>query len=93
VYLELSGWAPRYVPDEVVREIEGRLSDRALFGSDAPFFTAEKVLAEWEQRLAPRTFRRFARDNAARLLGLHGAEPGVGEAGGGGGPDGGEPGD
>jgi predicted TIM-barrel fold metal-dependent hydrolase len=70
VYLELSGWAPRYVPDEVVREIEGRLADRALFGSDAPFFTAEKVLAEWEQRLPPPSFRRFARDNAIRLLGL-----------------------
>jgi uncharacterized protein len=75
VYLELSGWAPRYVPDEVIREIEGRLVDRALFGSDAPFFSAEKVLAEWEQRLAPSTFRRFARDNAARLLGLDDAGP------------------
>ena len=75
VYLELSGWAPRYVPDEVVREIEGRLVDRSLFGSDAPFFSAEKVLAEWEQRLAPSTFRRFARDNAARLLGLDDAGP------------------
>jgi uncharacterized protein len=72
VYLELSGWAPRYVPDEVVREIEGRLADRALFGSDAPFFSAEKVLTEWEQRLPPSVFRRFARDNAVRLLGLDG---------------------
>ena len=32
VHLELSGWAPRYVPDEVVREAEGRLADRVLFG-------------------------------------------------------------
>ncbi|HZD37692.1 MAG TPA: hypothetical protein VE664_03540, partial [Actinomycetes bacterium] len=67
------------------------------FGSDAPFFTAEKVLAEWEQRLAPQTFRRFARDNAVRLLGLAGGEPagreGGGPAGGGSGRDGGEPGD
>jgi uncharacterized protein len=70
VYLELSGWAPRYVPDEVVREAEGRLSERVLFGSDAPFFTAEKVLAAWEQRLSPAAFLRVTRDNAVRLLGL-----------------------
>ena len=70
VYLELSGWAPRYVPDEVVREAEGRLAERVLFGSDAPFFGAEKVLAGWEQRLSPDAFRRVARDNAVRLLGL-----------------------
>ena len=72
VYLELSGWAPRYVPDEVVREAEGRLAERVLFGSDAPFFGAEKVLAGWEQRLSPDAFRRVARDNAVRLLGLAG---------------------
>jgi uncharacterized protein len=70
VYLELSGWAPRYVPDEVVREAEGRLTERVLFGSDAPFFEAGKVLAGWEQRLEPDAFRRVTRDNAARLLGL-----------------------
>ena len=70
VYLELSGWAPRYVPDEVVREAESRLRERVLFGSDAPFFEAGKVLAGWEQRLEPDAFRRVTRDNAARLLGL-----------------------
>jgi uncharacterized protein len=85
VYLELSGWAPRYVPDEVVREIEGRLADRALFGSDAPFFSAEKVLTEWEQRLPSPIFRRFARDNAVRLLGL---DADAGDAGAPGGPAG-----
>ena len=72
VYLELSGWRPRYVPDEVVREAEGRLGERVLFGSDAPFFAADKVLKEWEQRLTPAAFHRVARDNAARLLGLAG---------------------
>ncbi len=73
VYLELSGWAPRYVPDEVVREAEGRLSERVLFGSDAPFFGAEKVLSAWAERLSPAAFRRVTRDNAVRLLGLEGS--------------------
>ncbi len=81
VYLELSGWAPRYVPDEVVREAEGRLRDRVLFGSDAPFFTAEKVLAEWEQRLTPAALQSFTRDNAVRLLGLDDGRAPAGQAG------------
>ena len=72
VHLELSGWAPRYVPDEVVREAEGRLSERVLFGSDAPFFGAEKVLSAWAERLSPAAFHRVTRDNAVRLLGLEG---------------------
>jgi uncharacterized protein len=75
VHLELSGWAPRYVPDEVVREAEGRLADRVLFGSDAPFFDAGKVLAGWEERLSAAAFARVARDNAARLLGLEAGPP------------------
>ena len=75
VHLELSGWAPRYVPDEVVREAEGRLADRVLFGSDAPFFDAGQVLAGWEERLSAAAFARVARDNAARLLGLEAGPP------------------
>jgi len=70
VYLELSGWAPKYVPEELVREAEGRLGDRVLWGSDAPFFNAGTVLSGWEQRLSPDAFRRVTRDNAVRLLGL-----------------------
>jgi predicted TIM-barrel fold metal-dependent hydrolase len=81
VYLELSGWAPRYVPEEVVREAKGRLSDRVLFGSDTPFFEAGEVLAEWERRLPAGAFRSVARDNAARLLGLEVEDAGAGRPG------------
>jgi predicted TIM-barrel fold metal-dependent hydrolase len=43
-----------------------------LFGSDAPFFAAEKVLSAWAERLSPAAFHRVTRDNAVRLLGLEG---------------------
>jgi predicted TIM-barrel fold metal-dependent hydrolase len=75
VYLELSGWAPRHVPEEVVREAEGRLAERVLWGSDTPFFDAAATLKGWEQRLSPAAFRRVVRDNAARLLGLSESGP------------------
>jgi predicted TIM-barrel fold metal-dependent hydrolase len=70
VYLEVSGWAPRRVPDEVVAEAEGRLGDRVLWGSDTPFFEPGRVLDGWAARLSPAAFQRVTRDNAARLLGL-----------------------
>ncbi len=81
VHIELSGWAPRYVPAEVIHEAESRLRDRVLFGSDAPFFSAEKALAEWEQRLTPAAFQRFTKDNAVRLLGLDETGVVAGQAG------------
>ena len=59
----------------MVREAEGRLADRVLFGSDAPFFDAGKVLAGWEERLSAAAAARVARDNAARLLGLEAGPP------------------
>jgi uncharacterized protein len=48
VWIELSGWAPRYIPAEVVREAGKRLNDRTLFGSDYPFIDLDRWLAEFE---------------------------------------------
>ena len=71
VYLELSGWSPRYYPPEVVREISGRLRDRALFGSDYPFFKPLRVLEEFHALgLKPEVNDLILRDNACKLLSL-----------------------
>ncbi len=48
VWIELSGWAPRYIPAEVVREAGKRLNDRTLFGSDYPFIDLDRWLSEFE---------------------------------------------
>lgn len=48
VFLEISGWAPRYIPADVVREMKGRLADRFLWGSDYPFFDPMRCLGELE---------------------------------------------
>ncbi|MCS7207897.1 MAG: amidohydrolase family protein [Dehalococcoidia bacterium] len=48
VYIDLSGWAPRYFPDSLVREISTRLQDKVLFGSDYPLITPERWLREFE---------------------------------------------
>lgn len=48
VYNELHGWSPRYFPAELKREINGRLQDRFMFGSDFPWFFHERLFRDWE---------------------------------------------
>ena len=71
IYIELSGWSPRYYPPELVREIGGRLQDRTLFGSDYPFIKPARVIEELEAlELKPEAKVKILRENAARLLKL-----------------------
>jgi predicted TIM-barrel fold metal-dependent hydrolase len=71
VWVDISGWAPRYLPPEVVRDMRGRLQDRFLFGSDYPFIQPERCLEELEQlELPPPVLEKVLAGNARRLLGL-----------------------
>jgi predicted TIM-barrel fold metal-dependent hydrolase len=68
VYIDISGWSPRRIPAEVVRELKGRLSEQFVWGSDFPFISPERCLAELDELgLASET---LLHDNAARILGL-----------------------
>jgi predicted TIM-barrel fold metal-dependent hydrolase len=71
VWIELSGWAPRYLPPEVVREAGRRLSDRTLFGSDFPFIDLDRWFAEFEELpIDAEAKQRILAGNATRILGL-----------------------
>ena len=71
VYIDISGWSPRRIPAEVVRELKGRLSGQFLWGSDFPFLTPERCLAEFDDLGVPDEAAALVlRDNAARILGL-----------------------
>jgi uncharacterized protein len=71
VYIDISGWAPRRIPPEVIRELRGRLSGQFLWGSDFPFFTPDRCLAEFDDLGLPAEVQAAVlRDNAARILGL-----------------------
>lgn len=76
VYIDISGWAPRRIPAEVVREMRGRLSAQFLWGSDFPFITPERCLSEFaDLGLPPDVSEAVLHGNAARILGL--AQAGV----------------
>jgi hypothetical protein len=68
VYIDISGWSPKRIPPEVVRELTSRLSGQFLWGSDFPFISPERCLAELDELgLASPA---LLRDNAARVLRL-----------------------
>ena len=77
VYIDISGWSPKRIPAELVRELRGRLSGQFLWGSDFPFITPERCLAELESLDLPEpALSRVLHENAARILGLDDAGPG-----------------
>ena len=71
LYLDISGWAPRYIPQEVVREMKGRLSDRFLWGSDYPFISPARCLEEFEELDVGDAREKILKENARLLLGLN----------------------
>lgn len=70
VWVDLSGWRPRYVPAEVKREARGRLRDRFVWGSDYPMLDPGRLLDEIGDLELGEAERPVLYDNAARLLGL-----------------------
>jgi uncharacterized protein len=71
MYIDISGWSPRRIPPEVISEMRGRLSGRFLWGSDFPFLTPERCLAEFDALDLPADVADMVRyGNAARILGL-----------------------
>ena len=71
VFIELSGWAPKYLPPEVVREIGNRLTAQTLFGSDYPFISLDRWFSEFDQLgLSPEAKQAILVGNASRLLQL-----------------------
>jgi predicted TIM-barrel fold metal-dependent hydrolase len=71
IWLELSGWSPKYFPQPLLDACTSTLADRTLFGSDFPFITPEFWLREWDKLgIKEAISRRILHDNAAALLGL-----------------------
>ena len=71
IYIDISGWSPRRIPAEVVSELRGRLSEQFLWGSDFPFLTPERCLAELDSLDLPGpVLERLLHENASRILRL-----------------------
>jgi predicted TIM-barrel fold metal-dependent hydrolase len=73
VYIDLSGWSPKYFPANLIQYTNTLLKDRILFGSDYPVITPDRWLADFEKLpIKPEVRPRVLKDNAIRLLKLAG---------------------
>ena len=71
VYIDLSGWSPKYFPPQLVQYANTLLREKVLFGTDYPALTPERWLADFEKLEIKDDVRPLIlKDNAVRLLGL-----------------------
>jgi predicted TIM-barrel fold metal-dependent hydrolase len=71
VYIDLSGWSPKYFPPQLIRYANTLLRDQVLFGTDYPLIQPERWLADFDQLdIKPEVRPLILRENAIRLLGL-----------------------
>jgi predicted TIM-barrel fold metal-dependent hydrolase len=71
VYIDLSGWSPKYFPPQLVKYANTLLKDKVLFGSDFPALTPDRWLADFDKlEIKPEVRPKILKDTAARLLGF-----------------------
>jgi predicted TIM-barrel fold metal-dependent hydrolase len=71
VFVDLSGWLPKYFPPQLVRAAGSYLSKKALFGSDFPVITPDRWMKSFDELgIRPEARAEILKGNAARLLGL-----------------------
>jgi predicted TIM-barrel fold metal-dependent hydrolase len=71
VWIDLSGWSPKYFPPQLVQYANTLLKDRMLFGSDWPLISPDRWIKDFDEA----GFRNevkplILKDNAVRLLNL-----------------------
>jgi len=71
VYIDLSGWSPKYFSPTLIQYANTMLKHKVLFGSDYPWITPDRWLSDFE-KIAIRDEVRplILKENAVRLLGL-----------------------
>lgn len=71
VYIDLSGWAPKYFPPQLVRYANTVLRHKVMFGSDYPVIRPDRWLAEFDDLPIDDDVRPLIlKENAIRVLRL-----------------------
>jgi predicted TIM-barrel fold metal-dependent hydrolase len=71
VYMDLSGWAPKYFPPSIIQNANTLVQDKVFFGSDFPVVTPERWLSEFEALPIKETVRpKILLHNAAKFMGI-----------------------
>ena len=71
VYIDMSGWSPKYFPPILVKYANSLLKHKMLFGSDWPAITPDRWLADFEKiEMKDEVRPMILKENARKLLGL-----------------------
>jgi predicted TIM-barrel fold metal-dependent hydrolase len=71
VHIDLSGWSPKYFSPTLVQYANSLLKTKVLFGSDYPWITPERWMADFEKIGIKEEVRPLIlKENAIRLFGL-----------------------
>jgi predicted TIM-barrel fold metal-dependent hydrolase len=71
VYMDLSGWMPRYIDDQVLHYAKSLLKDKVMFGTDYPMIEPAPWLEQFEELDFPEEVqRKILWENAEEFLGL-----------------------
>jgi uncharacterized protein len=71
VYIDLSGWMPKYFPPQIVQYANGQLKTKMLFGSDFPLIQPDRWIAQFKEAgFKPEVHDLILKQNAVRALGL-----------------------
>jgi predicted TIM-barrel fold metal-dependent hydrolase len=74
VYIDLSGWSPKYFPPQLVQFANTQLKHKILFGSDYPLITPDRWLEDFKSiKIRDEVRPLILKENAVRLFGLGGA--------------------
>jgi uncharacterized protein len=73
VYIDLSGWSPKYFPPQLVQYSNGPLRNKILFGSDWPLIAPDRWISEFKAAgFRSEVHELIMKKNAIRALGLAG---------------------
>ncbi|TYP90327.1 amidohydrolase family protein [Blastococcus xanthinilyticus] len=71
VFIDLSGWSPKYFPPQLVRAANTLLKHKVLFGSDYPLIRPERWIRDFEQlEIRDEVKPLIMKENAVRALKL-----------------------
>lgn len=71
VYIDLSGWSPKYFPKQLVQYANTMLKHKILFGTDFPLLTPDRWLKDFEEAgFKDEVKPLILRENAVKMLKL-----------------------
>jgi predicted TIM-barrel fold metal-dependent hydrolase len=71
VYIDLSGWSPKYFPPQLIQYANGQLKHKMLFGSDYPLITPDRWMKDFEAAgFKPEARPLILKENAIEALRL-----------------------